>query len=50
MINSYYNAHTEALFKQWHLRKKNGIFDVQCLKFCYKFVNKKLPNYFRDML
>ena len=24
-------------------------FDVQCLNFQYKFVNNKLPNYFRDM-
>ena len=32
-----------------NLLKVNDIFDVQCLKFWYKFVNKKLPNYFRDM-
>ena len=49
MTSSKYNAHTEPLFKQLHLLKVNGIFDVQCLKFWYKFVNKKLPNYFRDM-
>ena len=33
MTNSKYNAHTEPLFKQLHLLKVNGIFDVQCLKF-----------------
>ena len=49
MTNSKYNAHTEPLFKQLRLLKVNYIFDVQCLKFWYKFVNKKLPNYFRDM-
>ena len=49
MTNSKYNAHTEPLFKQLHLLKVKDIFDVQCLKFWYKFVNKKLPNYFRDM-
>ena len=32
-----------------HLLKVKDIFDVQCLKFWYKFVNKKLPNYFWDM-
>ena len=49
MTNSKYNAHTEPLFKQLRLLKVNNIFDVQCLKFWYKFFNKKLPNYFRDM-
>ena len=49
MTNSKYNAHTDPLFKQLHLLKVKDIFDVQCLKFWYKFVNKKLPNYFRDM-
>ena len=50
MTNSRYNVHTEPLFKQSHLLKVKDIFDVQCMKFWYKFVNKKLPNYFRDML
>ena len=44
--NSRYNAHTEPLFKQLHLLKVKDIFDVQCMKFWYKFVNKKLPNFF----
>ena len=46
---SKYNAHTEPLFKQLHLLKVNDILDVQCLKFWYKFVNKKLPNHLRYM-
>ena len=49
MTNSRYNAHTEPLFKLWYLLKVKDIFDVQCMKFWYKFVNRKLPNYFRDM-
>ena len=49
MTNSRYNAHTEPLFKQFHLLKVKDIFDVQCLKFWYKFMNNELPNYFRNM-
>ena len=49
MTNSRYNAHTEPFFKQLQLLKVKDIFDVQCIKFWYKFVNKKLPNYFRNM-
>ena len=49
MTNSLYNAHTEPLFKQLHLLKVKDIFEIQCLKFWYKYVNNKLPNYFRNM-
>ena len=49
MTNSRYNAHSEPLFKQLHLLEVKDIFDVQCLKFWYKFVNNELPNYFRNM-
>ena len=49
MTNSSYNAHTEPLFKRLNLLKAKDIFDVQCVKFWYKFVNNKLPNYFCDM-
>ena len=49
MTNSRYNAHTEPLFRQLRLLKVQDIFDVQCLKFWYKFVNNELPNYFRNM-
>ena len=49
MTNSRYNAHTVPLIKQLHLLNVKDIFDVQCMKFWYKFVHKKLPNYFRDM-
>ena len=48
MAKSRYKAHTEPLFKQLHVSKVKAIFDVQCLKFWYKFVNNDLPNYFRN--
>ena len=48
MTNSRYNAHTEPLCKQLHLLKVKDIFEIQCLKFWYKFVNNKLPNYITD--
>ena len=46
MTNSKYNAHTEPLFKELEMLKVSDIFDVQCMKFWYKFVNKSLPKYF----
>ena len=49
ITNSKYNAHTEPLFRDLHLLKITDIFDVQCMKFWYKFSNNTLPNYFRSM-
>ena len=49
MTNSKYNAHTEPLFKELEMLKVKNIFDVQCMKFWYKFVNKSLPEYFGKM-
>ena len=45
MTNSWYNAQTERLLKQLHLLKVKDIFEIQCLKFWYKYVN----NHFRNM-
>ena len=47
MTNSKYNA----LCKETNLEilKVRNIFDLQCMKFWYKFVNNRLPNYFRSM-
>ena len=45
MINSKYNAHTEPLFKDLKLLKLDGVFDIQCMKFFYKFKNNTLPKY-----
>ena len=49
MTNSKYNAHTEPLFKELEMLKVKNIFDVQCMKLWYKFVNKSLPEYFSTM-
>ena len=48
MTNSRYNGYTEPLFKKLNLLKVKHMFDFQCLKFWYKFMNNKLPNYFRE--
>ena len=50
MTNSKYNAHTDPLFKSLKLLKIKDIFDVQCMKFWYKFVNNNVPTYFASML
>ena len=42
MTNSKYNAHTEPIFKELEMRKFSDIFNVQCMKFWYKFLNKSL--------
>ena len=48
MTDSKYNAHTEPLWRTRDAEVKN-IFDVQCIEFWYKFVNKTLPEYFGTM-
>ena len=50
MTNSKYNAHTDLLFKSLKLLKIKDIFDVQCMKIWYKFVNNNVPTYFASML
>ena len=49
MKNIKYNAHTAPLFKEPEMLNVKNIFDVQCMKFWYKFVNKSLPEYFGTM-
>ena len=49
MTNSKYNAHTDPLFKSLKLLKIKYIFDVQCLKIWYKFVNNNVPTHFASM-
>ena len=49
MTLSKYNAHTEPFFEELKLLKVKDIFDVQCMKFRYKFTNDLLPNFFRSM-
>ena len=40
---------TEPLFKSLKLLKIKDIFDVQCMKFWYKFVNNNVPTYFASI-
>ena len=47
--NSKYNAHTEPLFKELEMLKVSDIFNVQCMKPWYRFVNKSLPEYVGTM-
>ena len=47
--NSKYNAHTEPIFKYLKWLKLDGIFDIQCMKFFYKFTNNTLPKYFHSL-
>ena len=49
MTNSKYRAHTDPLFKDLEMLKVKDIFDVQCLKLWYKFVNNELPHFFKSM-
>ena len=49
LADSKYNAHTEPLLKELRSLKVKDIFNVQCLKFWYKFVNGTLPDHFRQM-
>ena len=49
MTNSKHNAHIESLFKELAMLKVTDIFNVQCMKFWYKFVNKSFPEFFGPM-
>ncbi len=44
-----YNAHTDALFKQFKLLKVNAILKLQELKFYYKYKNNKLAHYLQTL-
>ena len=50
MSDIKHHAHTVPLFKELEMLKISDIFDVQCMKFWYKFVNKSLPEYFETTL
>jgi hypothetical protein len=49
ICNTRYNAHTGPLFKQLNILKITDIFNIQCLKFWYRYTNSMLPAYFSDM-
>ena len=45
--NNKYNSHTELLFKKLKLLKLTDIFNCQQIKIYHKYLNNKLPEYFR---
>ena len=49
MTNSEYNAHTKPLLIELKLLKIKDIFDLQCMKFWYNFVNGTVPAFFASM-
>ncbi len=44
ITSSKYNAHTEPIFKELNLLKVEDIFELQVLKFYFKFKNGSLPH------
>ena len=46
IANSKYNAHTEPLFKSLELLNIQRLFDLNCLKFVYRFKQRSLPSFF----
>ena len=49
ITRSKYNAHSEPIFKELNLLKVEDIYKMQHLKFFYKYVNNKLPEYCQAM-
>ena len=47
---SKYNAHSSHLFKDLNTLKIHDIINIACLRFYYKLMNDKLPNYFSNFL
>ena len=48
LSKSKYNAHTAPIFKQENLLSILDIYKLNCLKFYHKYINAKLPEYFKD--
>ena len=46
ICNSSYNAHAQPLFKKLCLLTINDVVTLKLYKFYFRFINKKLPNYF----
>ena len=49
LTNSKYNAHTEPIFRNLRLLKVSDIFELNLLKFYFKYKNNGLPSYFDNM-
>ena len=50
VVRSKYNAHTDPILKTLNLLKVFDICVLQELKFCYKLINRNLPNYFNESI
>ena len=48
--NAKYNAHTNPLFRKLNLLKMEDICTLHDYKFCYKLINKMVPEYFISIL
>ena len=46
IANSKHNAHTAPLFKSLELLNIQRLFDLNCLKFVYRFKQRSLPSFF----
>ena len=49
ITNSKYNDHTDPLFSKLKLLKLADIFNLQQLKFYYKYIKGDLPEYFKSL-
>ena len=45
-MKSKYNAHTDPIFMSMNILKLSDLYKLHLFKFFYKYVNKKLPEYF----
>ena len=50
ITKSSYTAHTEPIFKKLKTLKLSDLCALHDLKFCFKYVNKLLPEYFNNFL
>ena len=48
--NKNFNAHNEPMFKELKMLMIKYIFDIQCLKFWFKFENNCLTSFFKSTL
>ena len=49
ICNTKYNAHTSPLFKKLKLPKVRDVYELECLKFFFKYHNNLVPSYFSTM-
>ena len=49
LCNSKYNAHTDPLFKKLNLLRLSDIYKTRLIRFYYRYVKGKVPQYFHSM-